>query len=155
MSDKVVRFPKSDIPVEQIVLFEPFVAPTDPPLRTNREFKTRVVLLDRTSILAEETPEQLAQDNSFRLVSGDQVALNPEINFRLESFAPTEGFQPSRPFLSRLIWKDNKGVSQSKLMLSEPEELVSVIVQGAPAHKRMRRTQRARRASRLTTKGPS
>jgi hypothetical protein len=128
--ENVVRLSKRLVPVEQIAVIEPFVAPADYPLRTTKQFNARVVLLDRVSILSEASPEQLSQDYGFRFVPKDRVGTNPAIAFRVEEFAPAENFAPSKPYLSRLVWKDRNGSQQSKLMLSTPEELLSIVVRG-------------------------
>ena len=67
--DNVIRIAKRLIPIEQIALFEPFIAPTDPPLRTEKEFKARIVLLDRVSILSEETPKNWQKRTPFDLLT--------------------------------------------------------------------------------------
>jgi hypothetical protein len=126
----VVRLSKRLVPVEHIALFEPFVPPTDPPLRTSREFKGRVVLLDRVSVLSEQTPEELSELYGFRFVKGDRVGTNPSIPYRVETFTPAENFRPTKEYLSRLVWNDREGNTQSKLMLSSPEELIAVAVRG-------------------------
>ncbi|MCP1839111.1 hypothetical protein ACVIHI_007975 [Bradyrhizobium sp. USDA 4524] len=128
----VIRIAKHLIPIEQIALFEPFVPPTNP-LRSEREFKARVVLLDRNSVLSEETPEQLAADHGFRFLVGDRSATNPTISFRVETFVPVENFTPTKPYTSRLAWTDNEGNIQSKLMLTPPEELLAAVVRGEEA----------------------
>jgi len=154
--DNVIRIAKRIIPIEQIALFEPFVAPTDPPLRTEKDFKARIVLLDRVSVLSEETPEDLANANRFRFVSKDRVGTNPAVAFSVEEFEPAENFQPTKPFLTRLLWNDSQGNSRSKLMLASPEEVLSIVVRGeeklensvadaAPVQANRRRPTRTRR----------
>jgi hypothetical protein len=128
--NNVVRVSKRLIPVEQIALFEPFVTSTDQGLRSTREFKARIVLLDRVSILAEETPEQLGVAHRFRMVAMDRVATNPAIHFQVETFEPAEHFKPTRPYLSRLSWHDQDGNTQSKLLLAAPETVLAVVVRG-------------------------
>lgn len=154
--ENVIRIAKRLIPIEQIALVEPFIAPTDPPLRTEKEFKARIVLLDRVSILSEETPEELAEAHNFRFVSKDRVATNPSVAFSVEEFEPAENFKPVKPFLSRLLWSDSNGNARSKLMLASPEELLSIVVRGevglddgdlqsAPAKPKRKRASPARR----------
>jgi hypothetical protein len=128
--DNVIRIAKRLIPIERIALFEPFVISTDQGLRSTKEFKARIVLLDRVSILAEETPEQLGVANRFRMIAADRVATNPAVNFQVETFEPAEHFKPSRPFLSRLSWHDQDGNTQSKLLLAPPETVLAVVVRG-------------------------
>jgi hypothetical protein len=86
----VVHVSKHLIPVERIALFEPFVMPEEPPFSTSKDFKSRIVLLDKMSILTEETPEELAQANGFRM--------NPTVAFGVETFTPVENFQPTNLF---------------------------------------------------------
>ncbi|WP_156937027.1 hypothetical protein [Bradyrhizobium sp. WSM2254] len=125
----VIRISKHLIPIEQIALFEPFVPPANP-LRSEREFKARVVLLDRNSVLSEETPEQLAADHGFRFLANDRAATNPAVGFRVETFVPAENFTPTKSYLSRLAWTDQEGNTQSKLMLTSPEDLLAAVVRG-------------------------
>ncbi|MGA2998763.1 hypothetical protein [Bradyrhizobium sp.] len=126
----VIQVARKILPIEQVVLVEPFVPPSDTPLRTTKEFLSRIVLLDRVSVLSEESPEDLAQSISFRFVTLDRVGTNPAIAFRLETFVPTDQFNPSRPYQSRLLWKDSEGNDRSKLMLAPPDELLAVVIRG-------------------------
>jgi hypothetical protein len=128
--NNVVRVSKRLIPIERIALFEPFVISADQELRSTREFKTRIVLLDKISVLAEETPEQLGVAHRFRMVAADRVATNPTVHFQVETFEPAEHFKPTRPFLSRLSWHDQDGNTQSKLLLAPPETVLAVVVRG-------------------------
>ena len=128
----VVQVAKRLIPVEQIVLVEAFVPPTEPTLRSTREFKSRIVQLDRSSILSELPPEHFAEQNGFRTLALDRVATNPAIAFRVEAFAPTEHFQPSKPYLTRLVWLD-EGHAHSKLLLTPPEEVLAIVLRGEEA----------------------
>lgn len=125
-----IQVARKILPIEQIVLIEPFIPPLDTPLRTTKEFLSRIVLLDRVSVLSEESPEDLSQSNGFRFVTVDRVGTNPAIAFRLERFTPTETFNPTRPYQSRLLWKDSEGNDRSKLMLAPPEELLATVIRG-------------------------
>jgi hypothetical protein len=126
----VVHASKHLIPVERIALFEPFVMPAEPPFLSSKDFKGRVLLLDKMSVLTEETPEELAEANGFRFLSLDRVATNPAVPFSVETFTPAENFQPSKPYLSRLTWRDGDGNSQSKLLLASPEVVLAVAIRG-------------------------
>lgn len=130
--ENVIRIAKHLIPIEQIALVEPFIAPTDPPLRTEKEFKARIVRIDRISVLSEQTPEEFAKENGFRLIVAERVATNPALAFRVERFEPTEDFQPARPFQSRLLWNSADGSTNSKLLLSSPEKVLAIAVRGEP-----------------------
>lgn len=149
--DNVVRVSKHLIPVERIALVEPFVASSGEPLKTTKTFKTRIVLRDRISVLSEEAPDALAKTHNFRWIEADGIGVNPLLTFRVELFAPTESFKPSKQFLSRMAWNDEEGNTQSKLMLTAPDALLALVARGqgttngsAAAPKPTRR--RARRA---------
>jgi hypothetical protein len=159
----VVHTSKHLIPVERIALFEPFVMPAEPPFQSNKDFKGRILLLDKMSVLTEETPEELAEANGFRFIPADRVATNPAIPFGVETFTPAENFQPSKPYVSRLTWRDGDGNVQSKLLVAPPELVLAVAVRGeieieneveqlpikTPARKRPSRRRQSRPAAGL------
>jgi hypothetical protein len=118
------------IPREHVALVEPFSLEANPRLRTERDFKARVVLINRDSILNEETPEALAKEHGFRMLPADNVATNPAVSFRVETFAPAEGFKPAKPYVTRLLWRDLDGNDQSKLLLTDPETVLAIAVKG-------------------------
>ncbi|MGO3933079.1 hypothetical protein [Rhodopseudomonas pseudopalustris] len=120
------------IPRNQLAFVEPYV-PTDPsPIQTSRSFQARVVLLNRDSILIEDSVTDFAVANRFLLLPEDQTAINPAIRFGVELFAPGEDFRPSKPFCSRLRWRDLDGNDQSKLLLTSPEMVLELITDGTP-----------------------
>jgi hypothetical protein len=53
-------------------------------------------------VLTEDTVEVFAEANKFRRLPDDNVATNPAVRFRVETFEPSEGFIPRKPFQSRL-----------------------------------------------------
>jgi hypothetical protein len=118
------------IPREHIAFVEPYDPAANPKLQTSRDFLARVMLVNRDSILIEESPEAFAKANEFRMLPEDNVATNPAVHFQVETFEPTEGFKPSKPFASRLRWRDLDGNDQSKLLLSKPEAVLAVAVKG-------------------------
>lgn len=118
------------IPPEHIALVEPYDPSANPKFQTTRDFKGRVVMVNRDSILIEETPQAFAEANGFRMLAADRVAANPVIHFRVESFLPADGFRPAKPYASRILWRDLDGNDQSKLLLSEPETVAAVVVRG-------------------------
>lgn len=109
------------IPSEHIALVEPFEPSPNGQFQTSRDFFGRVVLLNRDSVLIEQTPQAFAEANGFRLLPDDRVATNPAIHFQVETFEPAEGFMPAKAYASRLLWRDLDGNDQSKLLLSLPE----------------------------------
>lgn len=122
------------IPREHIAFVEPFDANANPRFQTTRDFQGRAVMVNRDSILLEERPEAFAEVNGFRMLPFDRVATNPAVHFRVEQFLPAEGFVPAKAFATRLLWRDLDGNDQSKLLLSEPETVLTIAVTGqAPA----------------------
>jgi hypothetical protein len=58
---------------------------------------------------------------------------DPAVRFRVETFEPSEGFQPRKPYQSRLKWRDQDGNEQSKLLLTKPETVIAVVLRGEAA----------------------
>src|SRR4051812_28492913 len=90
------------VPIEQIALIEPFEPSANPRMQTDRPFKARVVLINRDSILSEDLPETLAEAHGFRAMTEDGVFTNSNVHFSVEVFHPVSGFQPEKPYQSRL-----------------------------------------------------
>lgn len=129
MSD-TVTLGKRLVPVEQIVLIEPFDPSAHPRMQTHRPFRARVVLRNRDSILTEEPPEVFAEAHAFRSLPADGLFTNPEIHFSVEVFHPEGDFNPDKPYQSRLLWRDFDGNTQSKLLLTKPENVLAIAVRG-------------------------
>jgi hypothetical protein len=64
------------------------------------------------------------------MLAADCVATNPAIHFGVEEFQPAANFTPSKDFLTRLSWYDLDGNLHSKLLLTEPETALAVVVRG-------------------------
>ncbi len=75
---------------------------------------------------------RFADAHSFRLLAEDNVATNPGIMYQVETFAPSDGFKPSRPYATRLRWRDLDGNDQSKLLLTKPDTVIAVALRGQP-----------------------
>jgi hypothetical protein len=118
------------VPVAHIAFVEPYEPGETPRIQTVRNFQARVVLLNRDSILIEETVEDFAAAHGFALMPIDRVAANRLVRFSVETFAPAEGFTPSKPYASRLKWRDLDGNDQSKLLLTDPETALALAVTG-------------------------
>ena len=123
----VVTVGKRLIALDQIALVERFDPAKNPNFKPSKEFKARLVLLNREIVLTEEEPRAFAEARGMRFLEEDQVGINPRISFRIETFEPTEDFKPEKPFQSRLKWRDVAGKEQSKLLLAEPESLIEII----------------------------
>jgi hypothetical protein len=107
-------------------------------------------MVNRESVLTEEKPQAFAATNGFRMLQMDGVATNPAVHFRVESFAPAEGFTPGKAYATWLLWRDLDGNDQSKLLLSDPETVLAVAVRGGadaytPAQERAGRPSRNRK----------
>lgn len=102
----------------------------DADFKPEKPFKARVVLLDRDTVLTEATPQEFADAHGFRMLAEDSVATNPAVSFRVESFETTEGFNPAKPYQTRLMWRDPTGKNQSKLLLTRPETVIAVALRG-------------------------
>jgi hypothetical protein len=118
------------VPLEHVAFVEPFDATGSARIKTQKPFQARVVLLDRESMLTEETLDVFAGKHGFRRLSEDGIAVNPAVRFSVEAFEPAEGFTPSKLYRSRLLWRDLDGEPQSKLLLTEPEALLAIAVRG-------------------------
>jgi hypothetical protein len=131
MSD-TVTLGKRLVPVEQIVLIEPFDPAAHPRMQTHRPFRSRVVLRNRDSILSEVPPEVFAEKHAFRALPEDGVFTNPELHFSVEVFHPEGDFKPDKPYQARLLWRDFDGNTQSKLLLTKPGDVLAIAVRGEP-----------------------
>lgn len=128
--NNVITIGKRLIPIEHVAFVEPYDPSTNPKLQTSREYKARIVMINRDSVLTEQTPQSFAEAYGFRVLEQDQIATNPSVAFRVETFEPADGFTPSKAFATRLLWRDRDGNDQSKLLLAAPETVLSVVVLG-------------------------
>lgn len=125
---KVVTVGKRLVSVEQIAFVEPFDPAANPEFKPEKDFKGRIVLLDREIVLTEQTPEAFASEHELHLFTEDGVAVNRSIVFRVETFEPTESFKPAKPYQTRLKWRDLAGEEQSKLLVTPPETVIAEIL---------------------------
>jgi hypothetical protein len=128
----VITFGRKLVPIEQIVIVEPFDSASNPEFKPEKPFKARVVLLNRDTVLTESTTREFAETHGFRMLADDGVATNPAIAFRVETFAPTEGFNPATSHQTHLRWRDQDGDDRSKLLLTKPETVVAIALRGEP-----------------------
>jgi len=126
----VITIGKRFVPLEEIAFVEPFDPASNPGFKPEKDFKTRVTLLNRDSVLAEFTLEEFVLARGFRVLTEDRVAANPAIAFRVESFEPTEDFKPDKPYATRLKWRDREGNERSRLLLTKPESVIALLVRG-------------------------
>src|ERR1700755_1963805 len=125
---KVITIGKRLIPAEQIAFVEPFDPTANPDFRPEKDFKGRIVLLNRDAVLTEETRSAFAEAHELHLFEEDDVAVNRAIAFKIETFEPTESFNPTKPYKTRLKWSDATGADQSKLLVTAPEVVTAEIL---------------------------
>ncbi len=125
--NNVITVGRRLVPVEQIAFIETFDASTASGLESTRPFKARIKLLNRDSCLTETPFETLVEGHNFRLFKEDGVAINPRVDYSVETFEPTEDFTPAKPFKTRLLWKDPRGKECSKLLVASPEAVLAVV----------------------------
>jgi hypothetical protein len=100
----------------------------------------------------QDTVAVFAEAHELHLFAEDNVAVNRSIVFKVEVFEPKEGFNPSKPYKTRLKWSDATGADQSKLLITEPEKVIAEILdakvaQTTPAKRTARRPARGRKGS--------
>jgi len=122
----VITIGPKHVPIEQIAYVEPFDPAANPEFKPEKPFKARVVLLNRETVLTESTPQEFAEAQGFRMLPEDNVATNPAVTFRVESFEPTKDFNPTKPYQTRLKWRDADGNEKSRLLLAKPETVIAV-----------------------------
>jgi hypothetical protein len=140
----IITIGKRLVPIEQIAFVEPFEPSNNPNFKPERDFKGRVVLLNRDLLLVEQTPASFAEEHAFEFLADDQIALNRVIPFKVETFEPREGFTPTRPFKTRLKWRDPSGLDQSKLLITEPLTVAAVMVNSLRGSSKQPPSQRPR-----------
>ena len=121
----VITIGRRLIAIDQIAFIEPFDPSSASGIETSRKFEARVNLLNRDSCLTEETVGAFSAQHKFRLLQDDGVAINPLIDFRVETFEPTGEFAPAKAFKTRMLWRDHRGNDQSKLLLTAPEQVLA------------------------------
>lgn len=146
----VITIGKRLVPVEQIVFVEPFDPASNPDFKPEKTFKARVVLLNRETALIESTPQEFAEAYTFCSLAEDNMAVNPAVAFRVETFTPSENFNPEKAYATRLKWRDGGDNEHSRLLLSKPETVIALVVRG-DAKKPAARSGALRRPSRSRT----
>lgn len=149
--ENVIQAGRKFIPIEEIVFVEPFDAATSPDLKSDKQFLSRITLLNRETVLCEDDLESLTTTHNFRLLAEDQIAWNPMIRLSVETFEPTDAFRPSQPYLSRLVWQDSRGDKQSRLCLTPPDIVIATVVRSVG---KLRRRRPLRSAGRSGARGP-
>jgi hypothetical protein len=149
----VITIGKRLILAKEVAFVEPFDPSSNPEFKPEKDFKGRVVLLNREIVLTEQTPQEFAAEHDLHLFAEDSVAVNRTIRFKVEIFEPTENFKPLRPYHTRLKWSDLAGDEQSKLLVTAPETVIAEILSAktempGPAKRPAGRPARGRTGSR-------
>jgi hypothetical protein len=125
---KILTIGKRLVPTDQIAFVEPFDPSSNPEFKPEKEYKGRIVLLNRDAVLTEHTPKAFATEFELHLFVEDGVAVNRDIAFKVETFEPTESFKPTKPYQTRLKWRDLAGGEQSKLLVTAAETVIAEIL---------------------------
>jgi hypothetical protein len=125
---KVITIGKRLISADQVAFVEPFDRTANPDFKPEKDFKGRIVLLNRDAVLTEQTPLVFAEEHGLHLFAEDGVAVSRSIVFKVETFEPTETFKPAKPYQTRLKWRDLAGEEQSKLLMTPPETVIAEIL---------------------------
>ncbi len=140
---------------EQVAFVEPFDPSTNPEFKPDKEYKSRIVLLNRDVVLTDQATADFAMEHEPHLFAEDGLAVNRTITFKVETFEPTESFKPTKPYKTRLKWRVLRGEEQSKLLVTAPESVIGELLNGKaepepePIAKRpKRRPSRGRNGSR-------
>jgi hypothetical protein len=126
---KVITVGKKLVAIPQVAFVELFDASANPEFKPEKDYKGRIVMLNRDIVLTEQTPEAFANEHELHLFTEDGVAVNRSIVFRVETFEPTESFNPTKPYKTRLKWRDLADVEQSKLLVTPPETVIAELLQ--------------------------
>jgi hypothetical protein len=129
---RVITIGKRLVPAEQIAFVEPFDPASNPEFKSDKAFKGRVVLLNRDTVLTETTPQEFAEAHGLRLLADDSIAVNQAVAFQVETFTRTESFNPDRAYLTRLKWRDLDGNVHSKLLVTQPEAVITELMRREP-----------------------
>lgn len=124
---KVITVGKKLVPIQQVAFVELFDPAANPEFKPERDYKGRIVMLNRDIVLTEQTPQEFAVEHELHLFTEDGVAVNRAIVFRVETFEPTESFNPTKPYKTRLKWRDL--AEQSKLLVTPPETVIAELLQ--------------------------
>jgi hypothetical protein len=128
MENLIIQTGRHHIPLPHIVCVESW----DPgkqraDFKTDRPYRSRIILRTRNEThLCEELPEDFVTRYGFRYLVTEQIAINPAIKFRVETYVPN-GLQTTKDFKTRLRWRDMDGEWQSRL-LETPAEVVAANV---------------------------
>jgi hypothetical protein len=132
MEDRIIQLGRDLIPLGDVV----WVEPGDPTkqredFKSDKPYRSRVILISKNEThLCELLPEDFINRDNFRFLVVEQIAINPAISFRVETYVPS-GLQTAKEFKTRLKWRDTDGEWQSKLLQSDPEIVAATVLRTA------------------------
>ncbi len=156
----VITIGRRLIALDQIAFIEPFDPASATGIETSRKFEARINFLNRDNCLSETTVEAFAGEHKFRVLGEDRVAVNPLVDYRVETFEPSGEFAPTKAFKTRLLWRDHRGNEHSKLLLTPPEAVLAAVTaaevsptpeakaEETPERSQRRQSAKSKRASR-------
>jgi hypothetical protein len=107
------------IAAEQIAFVEPFDPAANPDFKPEKDFKARIVLLNRDAVLTEDNPAAFAEAHALHLFKEDDVAVNRAIAYKIESFEPSGNFKPNEAFQGPVKWTYASFADQSKVLVTD------------------------------------
>jgi hypothetical protein len=75
----IITIGRKHVPLVHIVLVEPFEPSMNSEFKPEKDFKARLVLLNRETVLSESSPREIAETHGFPVLAEDNVATNPNI----------------------------------------------------------------------------
>ena len=75
----ILTIGKRLISLDQIAYVEPFDPAANPEFKPDKNFKARLVLLNRDVVLTESSPKEFSDANGFHLLEEDNVAVSPSL----------------------------------------------------------------------------
>ncbi len=94
---KVITIGKRLVPAEQVAFVEPFDPSSNPEFKPEKDFKGRVVLLNREIVLTEQTPQEFAAEHDLHLFAEDGVPSIGHSTSRSRSLSRRKASSPQSP----------------------------------------------------------
>jgi hypothetical protein len=79
----ILTIGKRLISLEQIAYVEAFDPAANPEFKPEKDFKARLVLLNRDAVLTENSPEEFSEANGFHVLAEDNIAVKTSFDFAI------------------------------------------------------------------------
>jgi hypothetical protein len=137
--ENIITVGQHHLAIGQVACVEPFDASAQrEDFRSDKPYRSRIVLLNRDTHLSEDTPEAFVTRYGFLFLAEDETAFNPGLFYKVSSFTPTATFNPRKPFKTGVEWTDAFGEKQRKLLLTQPEIVLATLVRGGMSEPKTR-----------------